>query len=184
MRVERTDIAGLLVIAAPQIRDDRGVFSETWSKRRLAERGADLPEFVQDNRSVSTRRWTLRGLHYQAPPHGQGKLVRCGRGRFFDVSVDVRRSSPTYGRWFGLELSAENGLQVYVPEGCLHGLLTLDDDTEVAYKCTADYAPDAEGAVRWDSCGVAWPTPAGIAPFTSARDTAAPTLAAFVSPFP
>ncbi|GBD50486.1 dTDP-4-dehydrorhamnose 3,5-epimerase [Methylopila sp. Yamaguchi] len=183
MRVERTDIAGLIIITPPQFRDDRGALSETWSKRRLAEAGVALPEFVQDNRSLSPRRWTLRGMHYQAPPHAQGKLVRCGRGRFFDVAVDVRTSSATYGRSFGIELSADNGLQLYIPEGFLHGLLTLEDDTEALYKCTADYAPDAQGAVRWDSCGVDWPVPAGVAPLTSPRDAEAQALAAFVSPF-
>ena len=111
-------------------------------------------EFVQDNHSLSRSTGTLRGLHFQSPPRSQGKLVRCGRGAIFDVAVDIRRKSPTYGRWVGYELTAENGYQLYVPVGFAHGFVTLEPDSEIVYKCTDYYAPETEGAVRWDSCGV------------------------------
>ena len=160
--------------------DARGFFAETWNRRTLAEAGIDA-DFVQDNHSVSAAKDTLRGLHYQAPPHAQGKLVRCGRGRLFDVAVDLREESPAYGRWTGVELSAENGRQLWIPAGFLHGFLTLENDTEVVYKCTDYYAPTADGAVRWDSCGIDWPI--SDAPVLSEKDADAPPLAAFETPF-
>ena len=124
---------------------------------------------------------TLRGMHYQSPPHAQAKLVRCGRGRFLDVVVDVRKGSPTYGQWVGEELSFENGLQLFVPAGCLHGFLTREPMTEIIYKCSDYYAPDADGAVRWDSCRIDW----GLKgePILSPKDKAAGTLDDFDSPF-
>lgn len=130
---------------------------------------------------MSAATGTLRGLHFQAPPHAQGKLVRCGRGALYDVAVDIRRGSPTYGAWTGVELSFENGRQLWVPPGFAHGFVTLQPDTEICYKCTEYYAPQADGAVRWDSCGIDWPL-AGD-PVLSAKDAAAPALAEFDSPF-
>ena len=123
----------------------------------------------------------LRGLHFQAPPHAQGKLVRCGRGRLLDVAVDVRRGSPSYGRWVAEELSFENGRQLWIPAGFLHGFVTREPDTEICYKCTDHYAPDCDGGVAWDSVGIDW----GLdgAPVLSAKDAAAPALADFDSPF-
>ena len=160
--------------------DHRGFFGETYSRRRYAEQGIDV-DFVQDNHSLSHFVGTLRGLHFQAPPVAQGKLLRCGRGAIFDVAVDIRRGSPTYGQWEGHELSAENGHQFYVPVGFAHGFVTLHPDSEIVYKCTDYYAPQTEGAVRWDSCGIEWPLSGD--PILSDKDAIAPTLANFESPF-
>lgn len=160
--------------------DQRGFFSETYSRRGYADMGIDV-EFVQDNHSLSHAVGTLRGLHFQAPPSGQGKLVRCGRGAIFDVAVDIRRGSPTYGHWEGYELTAEIGHQLYVPVGFAHGFVTLEPDSEIVYKCTDNYAPETEGAVRWDSCGIDWPL--SLDPILSDKDVIAPALADFVSPF-
>ncbi len=160
--------------------DARGFFSESWSRATLAQQGLDH-DFVQDNHSLSDQAGTLRGLHFQAPPHAQTKLVRCGRGALLDVAVDIRRGSPTYGHWVGVELSFENGKQLLVPAGFLHGFLTLLPDTEIVYKCTDYYAPDCDGAVHWDSCGIAWGR--AVAPLLSPKDAAAPPLAQFRSPF-
>ena len=160
--------------------DQRGFFGETYSRRRYADMGIDV-EFVQDNHSLSHAVGTLRGLHFQTPPAAQGKLVRCGRGAIFDVAVDRRRGSPTYGKWEGYELTAENGHQLYVPVGFAHGFVTLKPDSEIVYKCTDYYAPKTEGAVRWDSCGIDWPM--SVDPILSDKDAIAPALADFVSPF-
>ena len=160
--------------------DHRGFFGETYSRRRYAEMGIDL-EFVQDNHSLSRTVGTLRGLHFQAPPAAQGKLVRCGRGTIFDVAVDIRRGSSTYGQWEGYELSAENGHQLFVPVGFAHGFVTLEPDSEIVYKCTDYYAPETEGVVHWDSCGIDWPLSGD--PILSDKDAIAPTLAGFDSPF-
>lgn len=181
MIVEKTGLSGVLLITPRRFGDDRGFFSESWSKRAFAESGIDI-EFVQDNHSLSGTKGTVRGLHFQAPPHAQAKLVRCGRGRIFDVAVDIRRGSPTYGSWYGTELSFENGRQLLVPAGFLHGFMTLEPDSEIVYKCSHFYAPDCDGAVRWDSCGIDWPL-AGIEPVLSEKDAAAPALAAFETPF-
>lgn len=180
MQIERTALSGVVILVPARHGDARGFFSESWSRRRLAEAGIDI-DFVQDNHSLSAKAGTVRGLHYQAPPHAQAKLVRCGRGALFDVAVDVRRGSPTYGRWLGVELSAENGRQLLIPAGFLHGFATREDDTEIVYKCSDYYAPDCDGAVAWDSAGIDW----GLAgePLLSAKDAAAPKLADFVSPF-
>lgn len=180
MQVEKTPLSGVLMLTPARFGDERGFFSETWNKARLAEHGIEM-EFVQDNHSLSTRVGSVRGLHFQAPPHAQDKLVRCGRGALFDVAVDIRKGSPTYGHWFGVELSAENGRQLLVPKGFLHGFVTRAPDTEICYKCTDYYAPDCDGAVRWDSCGIDW----GIDgdPVLSAKDATAPALAEFDSPF-
>ena len=169
-----------LLITSPRFGDHRGYFSETYSRRRYAAMGIDV-EFVQENHSLSHAVGTLRGLHFQAPPHAQAKLVRCGRGAIFDVAVDIRRGSPTYGQWEGYELSAENGHQLYVPVGFAHGFVTSQPDSEIVYKCTDYYAPDTEGAVRWDSCGIEWPLSGD--PILSDKDTIAPAIADFDSPF-
>jgi dTDP-4-dehydrorhamnose 3,5-epimerase len=180
MEIEATDLPGVLILTPKRFGDARGFFAETWNRRRMEEAGIEA-DFVQDNHSLSARAGTLRGLHFQAPPHAQGKLVRCGRGALFDVAVDIRRGSPTWGAWTGVELSAANGRQLWIPEGFAHGFLTLEDDTEIVYKCTDYYAPAADGAVRWDSCGIDWPLSG--APILSEKDAAAPPLAEFETPF-
>lgn len=180
MKVNQTSLPGVLLLEPARHGDARGFFAESWNRRTFAAEGIAL-DFVQDNQSLSAAAGTLRGLHYQAPPHAQAKLVRCGRGALYDVAVDVRRGSPTYGHWFGVELTAENGLQLLIPEGFLHGFVTRSAQTEILYKCSDYYAPAADGAVHWDSCGIDW----GLegAPILSDRDAAAPPLAAFDSPF-
>lgn len=163
--------------------DDRGWFCETWSKARYRELGIDA-DFCQDNHAFSGPPFVLRGLHFQSPPHAQAKLVRCVRGAIWDVAVDVRRGSPTYGRWVAAELTADNGLQLYVPEGFLHGYLTLAPATEVEYKVNALYAPGGEGGVIWNDTALALPWPlAGAAPVLSDKDAALPSLGALQSPF-
>jgi dTDP-4-dehydrorhamnose 3,5-epimerase len=165
--------------------DERGWFSETYNESHFLAAGITT-RFVQDNHSLSRGAGVLRGLHFQTPPHGQAKLVRCVRGRIFDVAVDIRRGSPTFGRWVGAELSAEKGEQLFVPVGFAHGFLTLEPDTEVIYKVSDFYAPQCDGGLRWDDAtiGVRWPLPAGIAPQLSPKDAALPLLADFDSPFP
>ena len=183
MKIEQTKLPGVLILAPRRFQDARGFFSESWNRRTLRAAGVELPEFVQDNHSMSREVGTLRGLHYQRPPHAQGKLVRCGRGRLYDVAVDVRRGSPTWGQWLGVELSHENGRQLWIPAGFLHGFVTLEPDTEIIYKCTDHYAPECDGAVRWDSpeLGIDW----GLVqpPLLSPKDEAAPPFAEFDSPF-
>lgn len=180
MNIERTDLDGVLILTPVRHGDARGFFSESWNRARMAKAGLDI-DFVQDNHSLSAAAGTVRGLHFQAPPHAQAKLVRCGRGALFDVAVDARVGSPTYGQHVGVELSFENGRQLLVPEGFLHGFMTLCDDTEIVYKCTDFYNAEADGAVRWDSCGIDWPM--NVTPVLSAKDEAAPALADFDSPF-
>ncbi|GAA3852676.1 dTDP-4-dehydrorhamnose 3,5-epimerase [Celeribacter arenosi] len=182
MDITPTSIKDVVVIVPPRFGDHRGFFSESWNRAKLEAAGLSLPEFVQDNHSLSREIGTVRGLHFQSPPHAQGKLVRCGRGRLFDVAVDVRRGSPTFGNWVGEELTFENGKQLWIPAGFLHGFMTLEADTEIVYKCTDGYAPDCDGAVRWDSCGIEWPLD-GITPVLSGKDEAAQTLDAFDTPF-
>lgn len=163
--------------------DARGWFTEVYSVPAFAAVG--IPQtFVQDNHSLSVPVYTLRGLHFQTPPRGQDKLVRCIRGRIFDVAVDVRRGSPTYGQWVGAELSAENGHQLFLPIGFAHGFVTLEPDCEVTYKCSDTYAPEADGGIRWDSVRIDWSLPPGVTPELSAKDKIQPTLAQFDSPFP
>ncbi|SCY26894.1 dTDP-4-dehydrorhamnose 3,5-epimerase [Paracoccus tibetensis] len=180
MQIETTRLPGVLVLTPARFGDARGFFSESWNRRTLEKAGLDLPEFVQDNHSISHKTGTLRGLHYQSPPHAQGKLVRCGRGSLFDVAVDARLGSPTYGQWFGTELSFENGRQLWVPAGCLHGFVTREPDTEVVYKCTDFFDAGSDGAVRWDSLGIEW----GVdEPVLSDKDSRAPAFADWTSPF-
>lgn len=139
-----------------------------------------MPAFVQDNHSLSHPKGTLRGLHFQAPPHAQGKLVRCGQGELFDVAVDIRKHSPTYGEWFGTTLSAKNGRQLWIPVGFLHGFVSRVPDTEILYKCTDTYSPECDGAVRWDSVGIDWDV---TDPLLSDKDASAQAFSDFDSPF-
>ena len=164
--------------------DPRGWFTETYNVETFAALGI-TSTFVQDNHSLSASRFTLRGLHFQAPPRGQAKLVRCIRGRIFDVAVDLRHDSPTHGQCVGVELSAENGHQLFIPIGFAHGFLTLEPDCEVVYKCSDTYSPEQDGGIRWDdpAIGIDWPMPAGVMPELSAKDTDQLLLADFDSPF-
>ncbi len=183
MDIEETRLPGVLILTPKRFGDARGFFSESWNRQTLAAHGIEM-DFCQDNHSLSAQVGTVRGLHFQAPPHAQDKLVRCGRGALFDVAVDIRRGSPTYGHWVGVELNEQNGKQLLVPAGFLHGFSTLQPDTEIIYKCTDYYAPAADGAVRFDdpAIGIDWKIDPGQA-VLSEKDAAAPLLADFESPF-
>ena len=184
MNIETTPLPDVLLITPRRFGDARGFFSESWNRKALEAEGLHLPDFVQDNHSFSTAKGTLRGLHYQSPPHAQGKLVRCGRGALFDVAVDIRKGSPTYGQWYGTELSFENGKQLLVPAGFAHGFVTRAPETEIIYKCSDYYAQETEGAVAWDDpeVGVDWGL-GGMTPVLSDKDANAPSLADLNSPF-
>ncbi len=172
------------VIDGRRVDDPRGWFMEVYHEARFRDLGITC-RFVQDNHSKSLHRFTLRGLHFQAPLHAQDKLVRCVRGEIFDVAVDIRNGSPTYGRWTGTRLSEAAGNQLFVPAGFAHGFLTLTPDCEIAYKCSEGYAPACEGGLSWNdpALGIAWPLPAGVAPLLSERDAGQPRLADLDSPF-
>jgi len=176
MQVHRTDIADVLVFEPKVFGDERGFFLESFSQKLFDEAVGRHVDFVQDNHSRSGH-GVLRGLHFQRPPHAQGKLVRVTRGRVFDVAVDIRRDSPTYGRWVGAELSGENHRQLWVPPGLAHGFLVLSESADFLYKTTDYYAPQAEGSVRWNdpAIAIAWPE-IGSAPILSPKDAAAPLL--------
>lgn len=182
MQLEETQLPGVVILTPKRFGDDRGYFSETYNRATLAGLGIDTT-FVQDNQSLSRGVNTLRGLHYQRPPHAQAKLVRVLQGRIFDVAVDVRVGSETYGKWVGVELSAEDGRQLLIPAGFLHGFATREPDTIVFYKCSDVYAPDCDGGLRWDdpALGIDW----GLTgdPVLSAKDASAPAFADFQSPF-
>jgi dTDP-4-dehydrorhamnose 3,5-epimerase len=158
MRFTETKVAGAFLIEPEPIADERGFFARTWCREEFADHGL-TPELAQANLSFNHRRGTLRGLHYQAAPHAEAKLVRVTRGAIWDLALDLRRDSPTYLAWFGAELSDANRHMLYVPEGCAHGFLTLTDDAEVAYQMSAPYAPQAARGVRFDdpAFGIEWP---------------------------
>lgn len=181
MQIEETILSGVLILTPQRHGDARGFFSESWNHARMAAAGLEY-DFVQDNHSLSDVVGTLRGLHYQSPPHAQAKLVRCGRGSLWDVAVDFRMGSPTFGQWVGVDLTPENGRQLLIPAGFLHGFVTREAGTEIIYKCTDYYAPDCDGAVAWDDpdIGIDW----GVnAPVLSEKDAAAPKLSEVSSPF-
>jgi dTDP-4-dehydrorhamnose 3,5-epimerase len=182
MFVQPSSLPDVLIISPRRFCDSRGWFSETWNAVALAEQGVDLT-FVQDNHSYSSQINTVRGLHYQRPPHAQAKLVRCTRGAIFDVAVDVRLGSPTYGRWVGADLTAENGVQLLIPVGFLHGFVTRVPDTEVQYKCSDVYAPECDAGIRWDDPAIMIDWGLTGVPVLSDKDAAAPTMAEFKSPF-
>lgn len=177
-------IPDVLLITPRRHGDDRGWFSETFRQSALDEAGFRGGPFVQDNHARSTRRGVLRGLHFQAPPRAQDKLVRCVRGAIFDVAVDIRRGSPTFGQWVGAALTETGGEQLLVPKGFAHGYCTLSDDCEVIYKVTDYYAPETEGLLLWNDPALAidW-TVAASEISTNARDGGAPTLARLDTPF-
>lgn len=183
MNVEETALDGVFILTPKRFGDERGFFSEVWSKPAMTAVGLDV-DFVQDNHSLSAEVGTIRGLHFQAPPHAQDKLVRCGAGSVLDVAVDVRKSSSTYGKWIAVELSAQNGKQLFVPKGFLHGFATLSSNAELLYKCSDIYAPDCDGSVHWasESLGIDWQTDPNTA-VLSAKDADAVDFAHFISPF-
>ncbi len=174
MKLDSLAIPEVKLITPPKYGDSRGFFSESWSAAKLRPLGFD-EHFVQDNHSLSAQKGTIRGLHCQIAPHIQGKLVRVIRGAIWDVAVDIRQGSPTFGQWVAAELSAENWAQLWIPGGFLHGFCTLLPDTEVIYKVTGDYARECERAVRWDDPTLAlpWPVAPGEA-VLSQKDAAAP----------
>ena len=177
MDVVSLDLAEVKILSPRKFGDARGFFSETYNRDSFSAHGLDHV-FVQDNHSFSATAGTLRGLHFQLPPFAQDKLVRVTRGAIFDVAVDIRRGSPTFGRWVGAEISAEKWNQIFVPIGFAHGFCTLVPDTEVIYKVTAPYAPDSERGIAWDDPQLAidWPLPVA-APTLSGKDGENPTLA-------
>lgn len=181
MDVEGTAIGDVKIIVPKRFGDHRGFFSEVYNKRALAAAGIDL-DFVQDNHSLSAEKGTVRGLHFQAPPMAQAKLVRVTRGAVLDVAVDVRRASPTYGKHVAVELSAQNWRQLLVPVGFAHGFCTLEPDTEVVYKVTSYYSAEHDAGIAWDDpeLGIEWPVSGAV---LSAKDRGLPRLAAFSSPF-
>lgn len=182
MQIEATSIPDVKILTPRRFGDDRGWFMETFNAGVLAGAGLDIA-WVQDNHSMSARVGTLRGLHFQTPPRAQDKLVRCSRGAILDVAVDIRKGSPSYGKWVGVDLTPENGRQLLVPKGFLHGFVTRAENTEVQYKCSDLYAPDCDGGIRWDDpdIGIDW----GLSgdPVLSAKDTVAPFLRDYDSPF-
>ncbi len=182
MQVEPTEISDVKIITPKKFGDHRGFFSETYNQDAFEAVGLDLT-FVQDNHSFSAPKGTLRGLHFQTPPHGQDKLLRVIRGAIYDVAVDIRKGSPTYGKWVGREISAEAWNQILVPVGFAHGFCTIEENTEVLYKVTGKYAPDCEGGLTWNDpdIGIEWPLDG--APILSAKDEAYTSFASFNSPF-
>lgn len=183
MKITETPLPGLLILEPRRFEDDRGYFCEVWNCETLRKHGIDV-DFVQDNHSLSRDVGCIRGLHYQSPPKAQDKLVRAGAGIIYDVAVDVRDGSPTFGQWFGVELSVENGLQLFIPKGFLHGFVTRTPCAELLYKCSDVYSQAHDGAVRFDDpdIGIDW----GIDPANatlSDKDRAAPHLAQFATPF-
>lgn len=181
--IDKTSLPDVLILTPRRFGDDRGWFSEVWNRETLRKAGIDV-DFVQDNHSLSRPVGTVRGLHYQAPPHAQDKLVRCGAGRVLDVAVDVRKGSPSYGKWVAVELSAENGKQLFIPKGFLHGFATLEPNSELLYKCSDVYAPECDGSVRFDDpdIGIDWGVDLSQA-ILSDKDRKAQSFADFNSPF-
>ncbi|HEY7900675.1 MAG TPA: dTDP-4-dehydrorhamnose 3,5-epimerase [Caulobacteraceae bacterium] len=176
MKFVETPLAGVMVIEPKVFGDQRGFFTETWRRDLFAAAGVDVA-FDQDNHSRSSR-GVLRGLHYQLP-HAQGKLARVVAGAVFDVVVDLRRASPSFGRWFGVELTADNHRMLWAPPGVAHGFLVLSESADFLYKCSGFYSPGDERGLRWDdpALAIGWPLAAGETPILSAKDAAAPTFA-------
>jgi dTDP-4-dehydrorhamnose 3,5-epimerase len=182
VQIDKTALPGVVILTPQRFGDARGWFSETFNADRMTAAGIGI-DWVQDNHSFSAAKGTLRGLHFQRPPRAQDKLVRCTRGAIWDVAVDARVGSATFGRWTGVELTPDNGQQLLVPKGCLHGFVTLLPDTEVQYKCSDTYAPDCDGSVAWDDPDLAIDWPLDGAPVLSAKDQAAPRWRDWASPF-
>jgi len=182
-KIEQTALDGVLLVTPRRFGDDRGYFSETYNKRVFEEAGL-AADFIQDNQSFSRTKGTVRGLHYQAPPYAQAKLVRVVQGAVMDIAVDARKGSPSFGKHVSAVLSADNGAQLFVPEGFLHGFATLEADTLVIYKVNNYYNADADGSVRWNDpdLGLDWGI-GDIEATLSQKDAAAPSWSKFQSPF-
>ena len=180
MEIIKTSIEGLLIIKPDVFKDDRGYFFETYNKERFAKAGLTM-DFVQDNESKSSK-GVLRGLHFQKPPYAQGKLVRVTKGAVMDVAVDLRKDSPTYGKWESVVLTEENKLQFWIPEGFAHGFVTLEDDTIFAYKCTNVYNKESEGSLLWNDpdINIEWNIEN---PILSEKDKVSPLFKNFETPF-
>jgi dTDP-4-dehydrorhamnose 3,5-epimerase len=176
MRIVETELPGVFVVEPDVHHDERGLFARTYSHDIFRAHGLHT-DWVQCNVSRNTRRGTLRGMHFQWPPHGEIKLVRCVKGAIFDVAVDIRRDSPTFGRWFGTTLDGDSAKALYIPVGFAHGFQSLTDDSEVFYQMSTGYRPDHTGGLRWDdpTVGIVWPL--GQPAVISARDQALPLLA-------
>lgn len=177
VEISNLGLDGVVEIRVPRYEDARGFFSETWNADKLAQAGVAV-DFVQDNHSLSRERGVLRGLHFQKPPFAQDKLVRVLRGSIFDVAVDIRKGSPSFGKWVGLTLSAKEWNQILVPKGFAHGFVTLEPDTEVVYKVSAAYSQPHDRSIRFDdpAIAIAWPVPADEV-ILSDKDAAAALLA-------
>lgn len=177
MTCHTTSLNGVLLLEPKVFGDERGFFLESWNEKVFGELGLDL-HFVQDNHSLS-RRGILRGLHYQQP-HPQGKLVWVVEGEVYDVAVDLRRSSPTFGKWEGFFLNAENRSRIWIPPGFAHGFYVTSERAQFLYKCTSYYKPESEHTLAWDdpSLGITWPVPAGEEPLLSGKDRAGSLLSA------
>lgn len=175
MRIVASPLPGAWVVEPERRADERGFFVRTFDRQEWLARGMD-PEVVQCNVSHNARAGTLRGMHYQAEPHGEPKLVRCSRGAIYDAVIDLRETAPTFGRWFGVELSAANGCALYVPAGLAHGFQTLADDTDVLYMMGHEYVPSSARGVRWDdpAFGIDWPDPPAHGRTLSERDASYP----------
>ncbi|WP_336219203.1 dTDP-4-dehydrorhamnose 3,5-epimerase [Citrobacter amalonaticus] len=171
MNVIKTEIPDVLIFEPKVFGDDRGFFFESFNQKVFEEAVGRKVEFVQDNHSKS-KKGVLRGLHYQLAPFAQGKLVRCVVGEVFDVAVDIRKSSPTFGKWVGVNLSAENKRQLWIPEGFAHGFYVLQDNTEFVYKCTNFYKPSFEQALLWNDpvLNITWPVIDKLSPIISEKD--------------
>jgi dTDP-4-dehydrorhamnose 3,5-epimerase len=175
VKITETQLKGVVILEPSIYGDHRGWFTETYSQAKLKHAGIEL-DFVQDNHSFSATKGTLRGLHYQLNPKAQTKLVRCTSGSIFDVAVDIRKGSPTFGKWFGVELSAENKKQLLVPQGFAHGFMTLTEDVEVQYKVDEVYSPEHDRGIIWNDSTINIDWPIDIEPILSTKDEGAPTL--------
>lgn len=184
MNIEPLEIFDVKLITPKKFGDDRGFFMETFRQDKFNKSIGQTVSFIQDNQSLSAPENTLRGLHFQAPPHAQGKLVRCISGSIFDIAVDARKNSSTYGQYVRVKLSADNAQQLWVPEGFLHGFVTLEPNTEVAYKVTDYYAPECDGSVLWNDPKLAidWGVTKGSV-ILSEKDTKAQSFSDFATPF-
>jgi dTDP-4-dehydrorhamnose 3,5-epimerase len=181
MEIEKTSLEGAYLIKLRVFDDERGFFAETYSEKKFKEMGIEA-DFVQDNHSMSVTKGVLRGLHYQNPPNAQAKLVRVTKGAVYDVIVDLRKDSPTFGKWEGFELTENNHKMPFVPRGFAHGFCTLEDYTEFQYKCDNYYAPESEGALIWNDADlkIYWPIEN---PILSEKDSKAQKFSEFNSPF-